>query len=394
MCYAGDFYGGAGAFNEPKSHLVARMMGYLGYDAIAVGEMDLNYGLEKLVADVEQFDLNVTCANIIAKGVTAPSAEPSARLQEEFETVFPPYLVVERNGVRFGFVGLLAPETKSRGVGEEGEIEAMTYIIKDPWEMAPIFLAEAKENCDFLILLAHMDQFDLEMRLPDFPEIDLVIRGHNAQNWQSIEPVMVGTVPVYLATAQGQNIGNLRFALDSDMKVVDSNNKVYFLDAEVPDDTVVAAMLDRYEEESKKQQKILFAKEQLKASSASGATGDIYLGVGSCMKCHADAFDAYTRTRHARAYRTLSAQFVHRDANCVGCHVTGYGEKGGFGGIRRLGAPVDLIDVQCEACHGPGIDHSRDGSYRSAAVESCVRCHNGEQDPDFDYEEAWKKIAH
>ena len=83
-------------------------------------------GLEKLVEDVERFDLNLTCANIISKGVTAPSVEPSAGLQESFGTVFPPYLVVERNGVRFGFVGLLAPETKSRKVGAEGEIEALT----------------------------------------------------------------------------------------------------------------------------------------------------------------------------------------------------------------------------------------------------------------------------
>jgi 2',3'-cyclic-nucleotide 2'-phosphodiesterase (5'-nucleotidase family) len=394
MCHAGDFYGGAGAFNEPKSHLVARMMGYLRYDAIAVGEMDLNYGLEKLVQDAERFDLNLTCANVISKGLMAPSATPSADLQEDLGIVFPPYLVVERNGVRFGFVALLAPETKSRNVGAEGEVESMTYIIKDPWEMAEIVLPEARENCDFLILLAHMDQFDLEMRLPDFPEVDLVVRGHNAQNWQSIEPIMVGTVPVYLATAQGQNIGNLRFALDADMNLADTNCKVYFLSAEVPDDTVVARMLDQYEEENKKQQKILFAKEQLKASSASGETGDVYLGVGSCMSCHPDAFEVYKNTRHARAYRTLSAQFVHRDDNCVGCHVTGYGDTGGFGGIRRLGAPVDLIDVQCEACHGPGIDHNRDGSYRSVAVESCARCHTKEQDPDFDYEEAWDKIAH
>jgi len=394
MCYAGDFYGGPGAFNEPKSHLVARMMGYLRYDAIAVGEMDLNYGLEKLVEDAEQFDLNLTCANIITKGVMAPSAEPSAQLQEDFETVFPPYLIVERNGIRFGFVGLLAPETKSRNVGAEGEVEAMTYIIKDPWEMARIVLAEAREKCDFLILLAHMDQFDLEMRLPDYPEVDLVVRGHNAKNAQSIEPIMVGTVPVYLSTAQGQNIGNLRFALDAGMNIADSNNKIYFLSAEVPDDTVVAAILNSCEEENKKQQKILFAKEQLKASSASGESGEIYLGVGSCLTCHPGEFEAYTRTRHARAYRTLSSQFVHRDDNCVGCHVTGYGEAGGFGGIRRLGARVDLIDVQCEACHGPGIDHNRNGSYRTVAVDACATCHTKEHDPDFDYEDAWEKIAH
>lgn len=394
LCSAGDYYGGPGAYNEPKSHFVARMMGYLGYDAVGVGEMDLNFGLEKLVTDAREYGLNITCANIVAKGETSLPSGPDPALQERLGTVFAPYLVVERNGVRFGFVGLLSPETKSHKLGSGGEVEAITYAIKDPWEMARTVVPEARNACDFLVLLAHMDQFDLEKGLPDFPEVDLVIRGHNAQNWQSIEPVMVGVVPVYVATAQGQNIGNLTMALDEDMNVVDTNNKVHFLGATVPDDTVVTAMLDSFDEENRKQQKILFAKEQLKASRASAPGADIYLGLGSCATCHVEAFEVYTRTRHAKAYRTLSAQFVHRDDNCVGCHVTGYGERGGFGGIRRLGAQVDLIDVQCEACHGPGAEHSRDGSYRAVAVESCASCHNPEHDPDFNYEDAWEKIAH
>jgi hypothetical protein len=55
---------------------------------------------------------------------------------------------------------------------------------------------------------------------------------------------------------------------------------------------------------------------------------------------------------------------------------------------------VDLVDVQCEACHGPGSEHVRDGSYRGRAVRSCVKCHNAETDPTFDYDEDWPKIAH
>jgi mono/diheme cytochrome c family protein len=102
----------------------------------------------------------------------------------------------------------------------------------------------------------------------------------------------------------------------------------------------------------------------------------------------------YTGTRHARAYATLSSQFVHRDTNCVGCHVTGFGEAGGFSGVRMRGTSVDLIDVQCEACHGPGRDHARDGSYRATAIQSCVRCHTPNDDPDFDFATDWPKIAH
>jgi hypothetical protein len=78
----------------------------------------------------------------------------------------------------------------------------------------------------------------------------------------------------------------------------------------------------------------------------------------------------------------------------VGCHVTGWNDKGGFSGVRYRGSQVDLIDVQCEACHGPGSMHSRDGSYRAVAIDSCTRCHTENDDPDFDFDTDWAKIAH
>jgi 2',3'-cyclic-nucleotide 2'-phosphodiesterase (5'-nucleotidase family) len=54
VCTAGDFYGTADVFNETKSHFVAEMMGVLGYDAIGIGEMDLNFGLASLARDARK----------------------------------------------------------------------------------------------------------------------------------------------------------------------------------------------------------------------------------------------------------------------------------------------------------------------------------------------------
>lgn len=396
LCSAGDFYGGADVFNEPKSHFVAEMMGYFGYDAVGVGEMDLNYGLAKLVEDGERYGLALTCANLISKSEPQePKGRKKKTMQQELNTVFPPYLIVERDGVQFGFVALLSPQTKSRSAGSaDGSVESLTYTIEDPWNLAETVLPRVREKCDVLVLLAHMDRFDLEMRLPDFPEIDLVVLGHNPGKSGVVEPLFVGTVPVYSATTQGQNVGDLVVTLDADKAILDKQNQVHFLGDPVPDDAEVLAMLNEFDEKNRKAQKILYAKEQLKASKSASDNPDIYLGVGACMSCHPDAFEAYVGTGHARAYQTLAAQYVHRDDNCVGCHVTGYGERGGFSGMRRLGSPIDLIDVQCEACHGPGIEHSRDGRYRKTAVESCAQCHTKEEDPDFDYDEAWEKIAH
>ncbi|MCX7147468.1 MAG: cytochrome c family protein [Sulfuritalea sp.] len=105
---------------------------------------------------------------------------------------------------------------------------------------------------------------------------------------------------------------------------------------------------------------------------ASAQTPD-YTGFRVCAKCHFDQGDAWRTTSHAKAFESLKpdvkasaktkagldpAKDYTADLNCVGCHVTGYGEKGGYSpGMDPEDAKV-VTGVSCEACHGAG------GSYR------------------------------
>ncbi len=222
--------------------------------------------------------------------------------------------------------------------------------------------------------------------------IDFMVLGHDPQGRPLGEPVMVGKTALVRATYQGMHIGELGIQL-SGGKMEGYRNRVYPLIASFPDDPEMAKLLDAFDAENRESQKELYAREQLKrADDVPG--GNRYLGVAACQSCHLEEFEVYMGTAHARAYVTLSSQFVHRDTNCVGCHVTGYGDAGGFSGVRARGALVDLVDVQCEACHGPGSEHARDGNYAGRAVESCVKCHTETDDPDFDFDTDWPRVAH
>lgn len=393
LCSAGDFYGTADEFNKPKSQFVAKMMGYLHYDAVGLGEMDLNYGLPTLMDDAENNHLPVTCANIVAKGKLAE------QIREKYPdtpraahgTVFPPYLVVDRDGLRVGFVSLLSPSTRAT-TSKGGDLEAITYTIRNPREVAGTIIPEARAACDVLVLLAHMPRGELDSLLTLFPQVAVAVVGHEARTTSIGKPERVGETLVVKATSQGQNIGDLTVTVDANDRIADTNNRIYFLGDKFKDDPDVVKMLDEFDVENRKIQKVLYAKSQLR--QARNPDSGRYLGVGTCQSCHAEAFEVYTHTQHAHAYQTLAGQFVHRDTNCVGCHVTGWQQEGGFSGVRYRGSRVDLSDVQCEACHGPGYMHSRDGSYARAAVESCTRCHTKNDDPDFDFATDWPKIAH
>ena len=53
-------------------------------------------------------------------------------------------------------------------------------------------------------------------------------------------------------------------------------------------------------------------------------------------------------SRHSHAYETLNRVNKAFDPECLSCHVTGWGENGGF--ISEVDTPK-LKNVQCEVCH-------------------------------------------
>lgn len=393
LCTAGDFYGTADVFNEAKSHFVARMMGELKYDAVGIGEMDLNFGLAALVKDTRAYHLPVVCTNLSARvdSVKVRGEGPEFAAAEKLGTVFLPYHIVEKSGIRFGFIGVLSPAAKLPHVSATS-IDALTYTLEDPVAAVQGVLADVRAKCDVVVLLAHMDQIEAQHFVEAVPGIDLMVLGHDPGGRPLGEPIVAGDTRILRATHQGQNIGQLDLQLSGERTISDARNRIHPLANTYPEDPQMAKRLDEFDAENRKVQKELYAREQLKGAGDEVANTK-YLGVGTCQNCHAAEFEAYAKTAHAHAYATLASEFVHRDTNCVGCHVTGY-NQGGFGGIRMRGASVDLVDVQCEACHGPGAEHSRDGTYASRARDACVRCHTPSDDPEFDFDKDWPKIAH
>ncbi len=120
-----------------------------------------------------------------------------------------------------------------------------------------------------------------------------------------------------------------------------------------------------------------------------------YVGLAKCGSCHAEAEQFWKTTRHASAYETLSSQSKEFNLDCVGCHVTGYSERGGSTVTHVQG----LTDVQCEVCHGPGSRHADNPKDRSLIVAKpeitlCApKCHHPPHvKPDWNAAEAFAKI--
>jgi predicted CXXCH cytochrome family protein len=123
----------------------------------------------------------------------------------------------------------------------------------------------------------------------------------------------------------------------------------------------------------------------------------------TCGNCHAGSQAAWLGTKHAMAWEDLQANPGAQDF-CTGCHT-----------VSELGNAVDSAagynrvadsayhDVQCESCHGPGLEHVESvaaGSvvrpFASIAVDTvgtngCAGCHEGTHHP---FVEQWAESKH
>ena len=107
------------------------------------------------------------------------------------------------------------------------------------------------------------------------------------------------------------------------------------------------------------------------AAAQPAASG--YSWADSCKSCHTEIYDAWAKTRHAKALELLSSADQEKD--CIGCHVTGPKTK------ILDGKKVLNAGVQCESCHGGAAAHAADPTVRTGLVKkptesSCVECHS------------------
>jgi predicted CXXCH cytochrome family protein len=119
-----------------------------------------------------------------------------------------------------------------------------------------------------------------------------------------------------------------------------------------------------------------------------------------CGNCHVGQQAEWELTGHAEAWATLQAS-DHAQAFCENCHST---NQLGNTEEQQLGyAAVQdsrYHDVQCESCHGPGLEHvtNPDATQPLAPLDvgvdltfGCGECHSGSHHPFVD---EWTQSAH
>jgi predicted CXXCH cytochrome family protein len=123
----------------------------------------------------------------------------------------------------------------------------------------------------------------------------------------------------------------------------------------------------------------------------------------TCGACHTDPQSEWQGTRHADAWATLdSLPEAQRQDFCYECHTISANGNATVDPNVAYTSTKDMryADVQCESCHGPGLEHIENPDATQPLptlkagtdiTDGCGECHNGEHHP---FVEEWSRSGH
>ncbi len=350
-------------------------MKLIGTDAAGVSEKELRFGKAFLVANVKNSGLPVVCANLWDKQTKKPLVQP--------------YLIKKVGTVKVGIFGLMSDKVD---VGPARD----SLTVEEPTAAATRTVAALrKQGATVIILLSQLGKVESEDLVTAVDGIDNVVVGRNVPLLQKGRMIK-STVACY-GGEQGQYIGRTIISLDGARKMATGENDTFILGPEVGEKPEVLSLVKSFEDafnEKLRQEE----KKKAAAQSAAPAEGegessvDHYMGAEVCGRCHTAELAQYKTTAHARAWETLVDAKVDANPECIGCHVVGYKQPGGF----KTGADATRLgDVQCENCHGMGTQHEAYPTQaRRITEQTCIGCHTAATSPTFSFELYKSHVVH
>jgi len=366
---SGDFFGMAGSQDSLKSEYMVRAMDKLGYDVVTLGEREFNFGQSFLLDTFKKTKIDVVSANLYYADTKKPFVKP--------------YVIKRMCNARVAFFGLMGTDVKIRTLLSERSLE-----VRDPVATAKALVPELRKKADVVVLLSHIGLTEGQKLTLEVPGIDVMVFGHQPGLFREI--VKTNGVINTRSGERGQYIPGIHLVVE-DGKITSYDGEVVTLDDKVPADEEMNKSVDAFNDEMNRR----FSQAPQQATPAAAQptplAGDHYLGEKNCRRCHEAEYQMYSSQQHAKAFATLTQNQRDASPECLPCHVVGYGQPGGFASKQ---ATPDLVNVQCENCHGMGTKHPEKTASAVVGPDVCLTCHTHEQNPNFDYDEALKHIVH
>ncbi len=364
---SGDLFGKRRPEEKEQTRFLCEQTASFGWDAIGLGEYDLNYGLDFLREMIAEYDLPFTSANV--------------RHPDTGELILPPYLVLEKAGARIGIISVLDPALTIVTMSPHDP----EFQVDDPVATLRTLIPQMRREAQTVLLLSHLGDKQTEDLLKQVPGIDIAVVGHTFRKFDNER--VIGDTVFLSAVHEGRVIGRCDVGIDTEGVVQSFSVTVTSLDEKIGDDPIIKEKVENFKAHLEDVRLSLRANHPRDKGSAQ----EQFLTERACQQCHQDVWDKIKGSAHQSAFASLGKKGQSFNPDCLVCHVVGYEFQNGYDDQPPYNR---LTNVQCEACHGYGTEHQRNGKWKKQAAESCVTCHDDENSPDFDFATYWGKIKH
>jgi 2',3'-cyclic-nucleotide 2'-phosphodiesterase (5'-nucleotidase family) len=212
---AGDMFQGSADSNLLYGKPVLAMMNDIGFEAMAIGNHEFDWGIDKLQTLSKNAEFPFLAANIVMKGtnITPDFAEK--------------YIIINRNGVDIGIIGLATQETLTKTKAEN----IAAYDFLDPAQTVNDLVPRVKKaGADIIVVLSHLggsqDSKTKEITgeaavfAKAVSGVDAIITGHS----HSTIAGRVNNIPIVQAYYNGRSVGHIDLVIDSATNKIVENN--------------------------------------------------------------------------------------------------------------------------------------------------------------------------
>jgi len=237
----GDSYQGSAMSNLLYGEPVSAVFKEIGIELSAVGNHEFDWGIDRITKWAEDSGLTFIASNIYDKRTNEPVEWAK------------PYVILDKAGVKVGFVGLTSPETAYKALKANVE----NYDFKDPVATLIDWVPKVKAaGADLIIALTHLGAFqDAEGKITgeaadlfQVEGVDAVISAHTHQRISGL----VDGKPLVQAYYNGRTIAKMTFVFDENNKLVSAEpslDNLFERADTLKDDANTLAIYTKYEEE-------------------------------------------------------------------------------------------------------------------------------------------------
>lgn len=232
---AGDTFQGTPLFNFFFGEPDYLTMDQAGYDAVTIGNHDLDNGLANLQRQYRNRKFEMITSNLL---------DPKTH-----RSLFQPYKIFERDGLKVAVFGLMGDEALTT-ISKKNQ-EGFAFI--PPYQMAQAMADELRKKADVVILLSHFG-FEEDLAFASkIKGIDVIVGGHSHTKVERPKPVVNGDWKTLVVQNYqwGEFLGRLNLQVENG-RVVGYDGELLPITAATPEDPMVAKTVESYQSQIEK----------------------------------------------------------------------------------------------------------------------------------------------